>query len=188
MAEQGSETPTVEWGGRTPMLGSPGGSWSISTVLGGSSTAPHRQLSRDGACKDVTSQAHVKVAIYKQVIARVTTQLSPRQRRILLFISPPFARCSIACPCPQAEQQSCCLQRAPVCRGALGCCFPWREGSAAKGGFVHNSCTELHGSDLTHSYVPKWGFLWLCPRCPSTHTYLHKHHKYVTTYALFGLS
>lgn len=134
MAEQGSETPTVEWGGRTPVLGSPGGSWSISTVLGGSSTAPHRQLSRDGACKDVTSQAHVKVAIYKQVIARVTTQLSPRQRRILLFISPPFARCSIACPCPQAEQQSCCLQRAPVCRGALGCCFPWREGSAAEGG------------------------------------------------------
>lgn len=40
------------------------------------------ELSGDGARKDVTSQAHVKVAIYKQVIARVTTQLSLRQRRI----------------------------------------------------------------------------------------------------------
>ncbi|KAK2537917.1 hypothetical protein Q9966_005693 [Columba livia] len=77
MAEQGSETPTVEWGGRTPMLGSPGGSWSISTVLGGSSTALHRQLSRDGACKDVTSQAHVKVAIYKQVVVCLRAMQTP---------------------------------------------------------------------------------------------------------------
>lgn len=68
-----------------------------------------QELSGDGARKDVTSQAHVKVAIYKQVIARVTTQLSLRQRRVLLFISSPFARCSDVSPCPQTEPWCCGL-------------------------------------------------------------------------------
>lgn len=106
VAEQGGGIPQhcVSW------LGWPWwGGRSAGTVAGGSSAEPHQELSRDGARKDVTSQAHVKVAIYKQVIARVTTQLSLRQRRILLFISPLFACCSNACPCPQAEQRCRCL-------------------------------------------------------------------------------
>jgi len=57
-------------------------------AVGGSCAKPHRELCGDRARKDVTSQARVKVAIYKQVIARVAAQLSLRQRRILLFISP----------------------------------------------------------------------------------------------------
>ena len=131
-------SPTVERGGgipqhRAPWLGWPWwGSSSAGTAVGGSSIELRQELSGDGARKDVTSQAHVKVAIYKQVIARVTTQLSLRQRRILLFISPPFARCSNARPCPQAEQQRCCLPASTTVlrylawlRSEAAAFFPW---------------------------------------------------------------
>lgn len=100
------------------------------------------ELSGDGARKDVTSQAHVKVAIYKQVIARVTTQLSLRQHRILLFISPPFACCSKARSCQRAPPRygarpGCAAQQLPVGRGL---------------------CRRRRGSPVTPAWVPLSGF------------------------------
>lgn len=75
--------PAAGWGGRihSTMAGvALVGQWERRPHGGGNSSS-RAGSSPETARKDVTSQAHVKVAIYKQVIAGVPTQLSPRQRR-----------------------------------------------------------------------------------------------------------
>lgn len=159
-------------------------------MVGGSSAEPHRELSGDGARKDVTSQAHVKVAIYKQVIARVTTQLSLRQRRILLFISPPPACCSNARLCPSraavllpaSKHHPGTVPGPAAPRGARR--LPWVTGALPpRRGLACHSRAGLRCPD----HIPTRGFLGRRQMHLITHTCVHKHHAYVNTCALFCL-
>lgn len=115
----------------------------------------------DGVRKDATSQVHVKVAIYKQVIVRVSVQPAVTQCRIL-FVSSPFAHCKKVSPCSQTEPRCCCLPASTDCGAWFGCIARpdvslWHKGFAARRGWLFWLLCAEFPSDFACRDVPVWG-------------------------------